>query len=48
MIKESIRKLPMFETFTDQPDHADFEWPSKQQLKAITNVKQLKLNEIRY
>ena len=26
--KESIRKLPMFETFSDSV--ADFEWPSKQ------------------
>lgn len=46
--KESIRKLPMFETYDDGLEEYDFEWPSKSNIKQITSVKQMRLKEIRY
>lgn len=41
LAKESIRKLPMFETYTEDTGEYDFEWPTKATLKQITNTKQL-------
>ena len=46
--KESIRKLPMFETYEDDDGEYDFEWPTKSQLKQVSQVKQLRIKEIRY
>ena len=46
--KESVRKLPMFETFHDDVNYYDFEWPNRQNLKTVNDVKSLKLKEIRY
>ena len=34
--KETIRKLPMFETYDEGIGEYDFEWPGKKELKAIT------------
>lgn len=48
LAKESIRKLPMFETYAEDTGEYDFEWPTKATLKQITNTKQLQLKEIRY
>lgn len=47
-MKETIRKLPMFETYEDASSSFDFEWPSKKDLQQIKTVKQLRLKEIRY
>ena len=38
----------MFETYDDGLGEYDFEWPPKNQLKQITQVKQMRLKEIRY
>ncbi len=46
--KDSIRKLPMFETYQEDTGEYDFEWPNKATLKQITSIKQLQLKEIRY
>ena len=46
--KETIRKLPMFETYDEGIGEYDFEWPGKKELKTITQVKHLRLKEIRY
>lgn len=46
--KETIRKLPMFETFHNEADSIDFEWPNRANLKMVNDVKQLKLKEIKY
>lgn len=37
--KMSIRKLPMFETYSNGENNYDFEWPNSTVLKGITNVK---------
>ena len=37
--KETIRKLPMFETYDEGLGEYDFEWPTKTHLKSITQVK---------
>ena len=47
-LKDSVRKLPLFETFKNEDEQFDFEWPTRAQLKAVTNAKQLRLKEIRY
>ena len=38
----------MFETYDEGIGEYDFEWPGKKELKAITQVKHLRLKEIRY
>ena len=38
----------MFETFHDEMDYYDFEWPNKQNMKTVNDTKSLKLKEIRY
>ena len=47
-LKDTIRKLPMFETYVDDEGEYDFEWPTRSQLKTLTNAKQMRLKEIRY
>ena len=49
-MKESIRKLPVFEVYDEMADteYLDFEWPQKAQIKLITEPKQFQLKEIRY
>lgn len=47
-VKDTIRRLPIFELYHVESDKFDFEWPTKAQLKALTYVKQLRLKEIRY
>ena len=42
------RKMPMFKACNNEMDYFDFEWPQKATLKTITDVKQLRLKEIRY
>lgn len=46
--KATIRKLQMFDTYSAKKVDYDFEWPNKSVLKGITQVKQLRLKEIRY
>ena len=46
-IKETVKKLLMF-SGDDDGNRIDFEWPNRQNLKATTDVKQLRLKEIRY
>ena len=47
--KDSIRKLPMFEIYDQQiGGEYDFEWPQTAQLKQVTQIKQMRLKEIRY
>lgn len=38
-LKDSIRKLPMFETYVDETETFDFEWPTKAVLKTMTNAR---------
>ena len=38
----------MFETYTDDVNYYDFEWPNRANLKTVNDVKSLKLKEIRY
>ena len=38
----------MFETYDEGIGEYDFEWPGKKELKSITQVKHLRLKEIRY
>ena len=37
--KDSIRKLPMFESYKFDSDYLDFEWPQKALIKTISDVK---------
>ena len=38
----------MFETYDEGIGEYDFEWPGKKELKTITQIKHLRLKEIRY
>ena len=38
-LKDTIRKLPMFETYQDDEGEYDFEWPTRAHLKTMTNAK---------
>jgi len=38
----------MFETYYDETEEFDFEWPTKALLKTLTYAKQLRLKELRY
>ena len=46
--KASVRKLPMFETYDDDSDSFDFEWPTRTVLKNITKASALRVKEFRY